>query len=121
MIILGGFFIMITAIGLILNLHSKLKETKWNDLYMKIFPFLIPLPIIAIEFGWILAEVGRQPWVVYRVLKTADGFSTNVPAGEILFSIIAFSLVYILLASLFLFVLKKIVKKGPEYVAIEEV
>ena len=73
----------------------------------------MPLPIVAIELGWILAEVGRQPWIVYGVLKTRDAFSTNVAAGEILFSIIMFSLIYILLGSLYLYVMKKIVNSGP--------
>ena len=61
---------------------------------------MIPLPLIACELGWIVAEVGRQPWVVYRVLKTQDAYSANVTGGEVLLSIIMFSAVYVALGAL---------------------
>jgi cytochrome bd ubiquinol oxidase subunit I len=121
MMVLGVFFILLTAAGLLFYFIKPLKNSKLNELFLRILPFTIPLPIIAIELGWILAEVGRQPWVVYHVLKTRDAFSTNVSGGEILTTIIAFSLIYLLLGSLFLFVLNKIVRKGPDYSAVEGV
>ena len=63
----------------------------------------IPLPTIAIQLGWITAEVGRQPWIVYGVMKTKDAVSKTVPAGNILFSIVLFSVVYALLAFFWLY------------------
>jgi len=54
-------------------------------------PFLIPLPHIAHETGWIAAEVGRQPWIIYQMMKTSDAASVVVSAGEITFSLIMFS------------------------------
>jgi cytochrome d ubiquinol oxidase subunit I len=76
--------------------------------------FSIPLPIIACQLGWITAEVGRQPWVVYKVMKTADAISLTVSAGEILFSIILFGLIYIFLGALYIFLVVREVKRGPE-------
>jgi cytochrome d ubiquinol oxidase subunit I len=82
--------------------------------------WMIPLPLIAIQFGWIVAEVGRQPWVVYRILKTADAYSTNLAAGEVLFSLIMFSLIYLLLGSLFVYLLVREIKAGPKPIQIKE-
>ena len=111
MVGLGLLFIGLTALGMLLLLRKKLYET---PLYLKIMLWVIPLPLIAIQFGWLLAEVGRQPWVVYGLLKTRDAFSTNVNGASILFSIIMFSLIYLLIGAAFLFMLVKKIKQGPE-------
>ncbi len=111
MVALGIFFIAMTAIGTILLVRKKLHRTSW---YLKTLVWSIPLPIIACELGWIVAEVGRQPWVVYRLLKTADAHSTNVSGGEILSSIILFGFVYLVLGALYVFLLAGKVKQGPE-------
>jgi cytochrome d ubiquinol oxidase subunit I len=111
MITLGGLFILITTIGVFLMVRRKLYDAKW---YLRILPWAVPLPLIAIEFGWILAEVGRQPWIVYRVMKTADAFSFNVSGGEVLFSMIVFSLIYLLLFGLYMVTLFKIIQAGPK-------
>jgi cytochrome d ubiquinol oxidase subunit I len=110
MISLGFLFIAITVIATVLLAANKLWETNW---FLKILLFSIPLPHLANQFGWIAAEVGRQPWAVYRVLKTADAASVVVPAWQILFSLIMFGLIYFLLFVLFVTILMKIVKKGP--------
>jgi cytochrome d ubiquinol oxidase subunit I len=110
MISLGLLFIAITVIATVLLAANKLWETNW---FLKILLFAIPLPHLANQFGWIAAEVGRQPWAVYRVLKTADAASVVVPAWQILFSLIMFGLIYFLLFVLFITILVKIVKKGP--------
>ncbi len=73
-----------------------------------------PLPLLANELGWIAAEVGRQPWAVYRVLRTADAASKVVPAGNILFSIIIFTAIYSLLSVAGLAVIRKLIQKGPD-------
>ena len=110
MISLGFLFIAITVIATVLLAANKLWKTNW---FLKILLFAIPLPHLANQFGWIAAEVGRQPWAVYRVLKTADAASVVVPAWQILFSLIMFGLIYFLLFVLFITILVKIVKKGP--------
>ncbi|MFW5770564.1 MAG: cytochrome ubiquinol oxidase subunit I, partial [Spirochaetota bacterium] len=74
----------------------------------------IPLPHLANQFGWIAAEVGRQPWAVYRVLKTSAAASIVVPAGQILFTLLMFFAIFTLLLVLFIFILLKLIEKGPQ-------
>ncbi len=71
-------------------------------------------PQIANQIGWMAAEVGRQPWIVYGLLKTKDAFSKNVPASHVLASLILFGLVYLLLFTLFIYLLDQKIKHGPE-------
>ena len=111
MFILGLYFIGLTALGLFLLWRKKLFSSK---LFATLAFFSIPLPLIANELGWIAAEVGRQPWIVYRLLKTSDSISSTVPAGQVLASLIMFSLIYLLLGALWIFLLRREVKKGPE-------
>jgi len=72
------------------------------------------LPQAANQLGWFSAEVGRQPWIVYKLLRTADAVSPRVSAGEILASLVMFGLVYLGLFALFIFVLDRKIKHGPE-------
>jgi cytochrome d ubiquinol oxidase subunit I len=81
---------------------------------LRLFIWSIPLPLAACQLGWIAAEVGRQPWIVYGLLKTAQAQSINVSAGEILFSIILFGIVYLLLGGLYIYLLVREVKHGPQ-------
>ena len=111
MVILGGYFMFLTGIGMYLLLRKKLFT---NNLVLRLMLFSIPLPILANELGWIAAEVGRQPWIVQDLLKTKDAISYNVPAEQILFSIILFSFVYALIFVLWVFLLRLKIKKGPE-------
>ena len=75
MVGLGMLFIGLTGLGLLQLWRGKLYQSRW---YLTLLLWATALPLVACELGWIVAEVGRQPWVVYRVLKTADAFSTNV-------------------------------------------
>ncbi|UCE61282.1 MAG: cytochrome ubiquinol oxidase subunit I [Phycisphaerales bacterium] len=118
MVGLGLLFILQSLLGVFLLCRKKLVDTHW---YLKLLPWVIPLPLLACEFGWIVAEVGRQPWVVYRVLKTADAYSTNVTGGEVLFSIIMFGAIYAVLGALYVYTLARIVKRGPQSLTAEEV
>lgn len=111
MILMGSLFILVSIAGILLFARKKIWSARR---YLKILLFSIPLPHLANEFGWIAAEVGRQPWAVYRVLKTADAASPVVPAGNILFSLIMFLLVYALIAVVGGSILVKMIKKGPE-------
>ncbi len=114
MIALGMFFIGFSLLGGLLVVLNKIWTARW---YFIGLIFLAPLTILAMEVGWIAAEVGRQPWVVYRVLKTADAVSKVVPAWQIVFSLIMFTVIYGLLLVVFLKVFFKIVNKGPETLA----
>ncbi|MFZ3104701.1 MAG: cytochrome ubiquinol oxidase subunit I [Smithella sp.] len=106
----GMLMIALGLLGAYLLWRGKLYE---NKPYLFILPFLIPLPHIAHETGWIAAEVGRQPWIIYKLMKTADAASVVVTTGEIAFSLIMFCLIYLLLAAMFIKIFLKIVQKGP--------
>ncbi|RYD03934.1 hypothetical protein N752_17785 [Desulforamulus aquiferis] len=110
MVALGLYFIALTCWGFWLLIRNKLYD---NPLFLKLAFFSIPLPFITNELGWIAAEVGRQPWVVYNLLRTADGVSITVPAYQILFSIIMFALIYVVLFSVWIFLLRKKINLGP--------
>ncbi len=112
--IMVGIGIVLIGAGLLggyLLLRGKLYTTRW---YLILLPFLIPLPHIAYETGWMSAEIGRQPWVVYGILRTADAASVVVSAGEVLFSLIMFSLIYLLLFTVFISVVIRLIRTGPE-------
>ncbi|MFA6979560.1 MAG: cytochrome ubiquinol oxidase subunit I [Ignavibacteriaceae bacterium] len=111
MVLLGMYFIFIMALSSYFLYKKKLFG---NKKLLKILMWSVPLPLVAIQLGWIAAEVGRQPWIVYHLMKTKDAVSFTVGTGELLFSIVLFSLIYILLGSMFLFLLFKKIKNGPE-------
>jgi len=111
MVLLGLYFIFIMALASYLLYKKKLFE---NKKILTVLKWSVPLPLIAIQLGWIAAEVGRQPWIVYQLMKTKDAVSFTVGTGELLFSIILFALIYILLGSVFLTLLFKKIKHGPE-------
>jgi cytochrome d ubiquinol oxidase subunit I len=79
---------------------------------MIIFSFSVVLPQIVNQVGWYSAEVGRQPWVVYNLLRTSDALSENVRAEQVVFSLILFTMVYVILFSLFIYLLNKIIQTG---------
>jgi cytochrome bd ubiquinol oxidase subunit I len=108
-----------TLIGLsILSLLLLRKELLFkNKLILKILVASVILPQIANQLGWISAEVGRQPWIVYNLLRTKDALSKSVGSGEIIFSLILFTLIYTLLFVLFIFLLDRKIKQGPEDVS----
>jgi cytochrome d ubiquinol oxidase subunit I len=111
MVILGMYFIAMMALAT----WMLFRKTLWNNRkILSLFLWSIPLPVAACQLGWIAAEVGRQPWIVYNLLRTSDAVSVTVSGGEILFSIILFGLVYLLLGVLYVFLLTRKVQHGPE-------
>ncbi|MGH9462198.1 MAG: cytochrome ubiquinol oxidase subunit I [Vicinamibacteria bacterium] len=92
----------------------------WNGRLFQARPMLwvlmmsLPFPYIANTAGWITAEVGRQPWLIYGLMRTADGYSKNVSAGNATFTLIGFMGMYALLTILFLFLVQREIAHGPE-------
>ncbi len=118
MVALGMVFILLMAIAT----WKLYKNTLWESKkFLKLLVWAIPFPLIACQLGWISAEVGRQPWIVYNLLRTSDAASINVTAPEILFSIILFAIIYILLASILIYLLVRKIKEGPEPITGKEV
>ncbi len=73
-----------------------------------------PFPYIANTAGWMTAELGRQPWLVYGLMKMADGTSLNVSAGNTLFTLLGFLGMYFVIGVLFLFLVIKTINQGPD-------
>ena len=111
MILLGLAFIALGAAGWALAAKKRLLSHRG---FLKLLLFAVPLPYLANELGWIAAEVGRQPWAVHKVLRTADAASAVVPAGNILFSLVLFTLIYALIAAVGLKVVLRTVRSGPD-------
>jgi cytochrome d ubiquinol oxidase subunit I len=76
--------------------------------------FAVAGPFAANQAGWVAAEVGRQPWVVYGLLRTGDALSKSVTAGQVMGSIIGFGLIYLMLFAVWVFVLDDKIKHGPD-------
>lgn len=110
MVSIGMFLIGLTFYACFLWWRGKLFQTKW---LLWIFSFSVILPQIANQVGWFAAEMGRQPWIVYGHLRTSQGFSQEVSANQIVFSLVMFTIVYALLFLLFLYSLNKKIKHGP--------
>ncbi|MCF8093067.1 MAG: cytochrome ubiquinol oxidase subunit I [Desulfotignum sp.] len=108
MVGLGTLFILLTVYGWFKR--NKLLE---NPFYLKIMMFSLPLPYLAIEMGWIVSEVGRQPWIVYGLMKTAEAASP-ISTTQVFTSLMGFILVYGLLGAVGFFLMAKTVKEGPE-------
>lgn len=77
-------------------------------------------PEIGNQLGWYSAEIGRQPWVVYNILRTQDGISQNINSGQVVFSLTLFALIYLLIFILFIFLLDRKIRQGPEVFEAEE-
>jgi cytochrome d ubiquinol oxidase subunit I len=108
-----GFMLIILGIIAAFSWRSeKLFNKKW---LMRIFIFAVLGPQIANQLGWISAEVGRQPWIVYGLLRTSEGLSKVVSAEQVMFSLILFTIIYALLFVLFIYLLNEKIKHGPEH------
>ncbi len=105
----GSVMLLLCLLSLWAIMKNRVEE---SPLLLKLMFFSIALPFIANSTGWIFTEVARQPWIVFGLQKTADAGSPNVTAGMILFSIIAFSLLYAFLMVADIFLLKKYARAG---------
>ena len=112
MVGLGTIFILIMAVAVVLLWRRKLFTTRWL-LWVLMLSF--PFPYIANTAGWMTAELGRQPWLVYGLLRTDQGYSANVSAGNGLFTLLGFMGMYTVLSILFIILMWREVSHGPEF------
>lgn len=110
MIAIGMTLIGLSALGLMLLRKERLFRSR---LLLKVFVVAVLLPMFGNQLGWMSAEIGRQPWLVYGLLRRAEGLSKVVSAGQVLWSLVMFGLVYALLFAAFVFLLDKKIKHGP--------
>jgi cytochrome d ubiquinol oxidase subunit I len=111
MISIGMWLIMLSLAGAFLWWRGTLWK---NRLVLWLFVFSVLAPIIANESGWVTAEVGRQPWIVQGVMRTSDAVSPNLTGGQVIRSTIMFTLIYMFLASVFIYTLHHKIQHGPE-------
>jgi cytochrome bd ubiquinol oxidase subunit I len=110
MVGLGTIFICVMAAAAFLLWRGSLYRSRlvlWSLL------LCVPLPYVANTAGWLTAEVGRQPWLIYGLMRTADGYSKNVSAGNSMFTLLGFMGLYLVLGILFVFLIQREIGQGP--------
>lgn len=111
MVALGLLFILLALMAVWISRKKEMEGKRW---FLRLMLYILPLPYITLQLGWLVAEIGRQPWAVYGVLKTSDAVSKSISTGQVWGSLIGFTLLYGTLAVIDIFLLTKYSKKGPE-------
>jgi cytochrome bd ubiquinol oxidase subunit I len=111
MITLGSIFILLMAYASFQNWRGQLASNTWR-LWVLMLAF--PFPYIANTIGWMTAELGRQPWLIYGLFHTRDGYSKVVSNGDTIFTLIGFVGLYFVLGLLFLFLVGREIGEGPD-------
>lgn len=111
MILMWGAMTLCVVFAIWFFRKKKLEKAKWT---LRALVASVIFPQIANQAGWFTAEMGRQPWIVYKLMRTQDGTSVSVHASQVSFSIGVFVILYILLFTLFIFLLDQKIKHGPD-------
>jgi len=111
MVGLGFLFVLLTVVG-----WFKRRNLEASPGYLKVMLYAIPLPYIALQAGWIVTEVGRQPWIVYGLMRTKDAVSP-IATSQVAISLAAFILVYSALGAMAFYLIGKQARRGPEPLA----
>ena len=114
MVGLGTIFIVITLAAALLMWLRKLFSSRWM---LWILMLTFPFPFIANTAGWMVAELGRQPWLIFGLMRTTEGYSHMVSAGNAWFSLLGFMGMYTVLGIMFLFLVWREIEHGPELLA----
>jgi cytochrome d ubiquinol oxidase subunit I len=107
MVALGFIFVLLTVVG-----WFKRNKLESSPGYLKVMLYAIPLPYLALEAGWMVAEVGRQPWIVYGLMRTSEAVSP-VAASQVWVTLAAFILVYSLLGAVAFYLMARFARQGP--------
>ncbi|MFF1875710.1 cytochrome ubiquinol oxidase subunit I, partial [Kitasatospora herbaricolor] len=110
MIGLGALHVLIAVVGLWITRKGRMPQRVW---VWKVAIWAFPLSLLAMTVGWIFTEMGRQPWIVFSLMKTADGVSPNVTGLTVLISLVAFTAIYGVLAVVEFMLIKRAAQKGP--------
>jgi cytochrome d ubiquinol oxidase subunit I len=110
MVGLGTFFVAVMAVALFLLCRGSLFSSRWM---LWILMLAAPFPYIANTAGWMTAELGRQPWLVYGLMRTENGYSRLVSAGNGMFTLLGFMGIYMVLGILGLFLIRREIEHGP--------
>lgn len=115
MVALGIYFIILTLLSCFLWWRGKLFAHRW---LLWIFVFSVLGAYLANQVGWVSAEAGRQPWIVYNLLRTSEALSESITGGMVLTSIIMFGLIYSMLFLVWVYVLNGKIQHGPDPVTV---
>lgn len=113
MVGLGTIFIAIMGLAMLLLWRRKLFEPRWRWALWMLF-LAMPFPFIANTAGWFTAEVGRQPWIIFGLMRTTDGGSPAVSAGNVLFTLLGFAGMYLLVGLLYVVLVVHETFQGPQ-------
>jgi cytochrome d ubiquinol oxidase subunit I len=111
MVALAFLFVLLALASVWFSLKDRLEQNRW---FLWIMSLAIVLPYLACELGWVLAEFGRQPWIVYGLLRTRDAMSRSISPGDVLISLVGFILLYGALAAADVFLIAKYARKTDE-------
>jgi cytochrome d ubiquinol oxidase subunit I len=111
MVAIGFVMIAVAVAGAWLRHKGRLYDSTW---FLTTAVWVAPLGFVATICGWIVTETGRQPWVVYNVMRTADGLTPSLDTSEVAFSLIVLLVVYAVLLVSFLYYLAKLIRQGPD-------
>ena len=111
MITLGSIFIALMAVATFQSWRGRLQSSNW---LLWILMLAFPFPYIANTLGWMTAELGRQPWLIYGLFRTSEGYSKVVSNGDTIFTLIGFIGLYFVLGLLFLYLTGREIAHGPE-------
>ncbi|MDN3504070.1 MAG: cytochrome ubiquinol oxidase subunit I [Rhabdochlamydiaceae bacterium] len=111
MIYMWVVMIIVALLGFIFWIRNTLENKRW---LLWVMTFSSVCPFLANTAGWFTAEIGRQPWVVYNLLRTSDGVSKSIVASQVMGSIMMFIVLYIMIFCMFIFLLNRKIKHGPE-------
>jgi cytochrome d ubiquinol oxidase subunit I len=111
---LGTWMLLLMVVSAFLLWRNHLYQSRWL-LWALLLSF--PLPYIANTAGWMTAELGRQPWLIYGLMRTSEGFSNTVSASNGLFTLLGFMGLYLLLGMLFTVLIYREISNGPETTA----
>ncbi len=108
---LGTLFIGLSLLAFLMSRGDNIDRRRW---FLRIMLYAIPLPYLANQFGWLVAEIGRQPWIVYGVMKTSDAVSKSIDMAQVVGSLVGFTLLYGFLGVVDIYLLAKYARKGPD-------
>jgi cytochrome bd ubiquinol oxidase subunit I len=111
MIVMWVLMFLAALFAVIAWARKKIVESKWT---LRFSILAVLFPEIATQLGWYSAEIGRQPWSVYNLLRTAEGVSANLDPRQVIFSLTLFCLIYLLIFIMFIYLMNRKIQKGPE-------
>ncbi len=111
MAVLGIFILLVSLASVIMCRKQNFTDHRG---FLTLMVFAIPAPYLAQQLGWLVAEIGRQPWIVYGVMKTSDAVSKSISTTQVVLSLIGFTVLYGLLGAIDIYLLVKYAKKGPD-------